>query len=169
MKNRIPGTPWGAFALLAFFVLGLILSPTTVFGNPPEEDCGGDVIATTEAAGRHLAGLIPPGSTIFWEGGLSPAPLLYLNDIKIYGAQLNDGYSYRLGGNSDDLYRYGLWNEELSRRWMNEADFLLIVDYGYKQGYNSVIDLDKFEELPITEPIAICRYNSRIHIFKRIQ
>ncbi|MEI8132234.1 MAG: hypothetical protein WCG34_07365 [Leptolinea sp.] len=169
IRKYIPATSWGAFTLLTFFTLGLLLSPTTIFGNPPEPDCGGDVIASTETAGRHIASLVPPGSTIFWEGGLSPAPLLYVPKIKIFGAQLNDGYSYRKGGNSNELYKYGFWNEELSRRWMNEADYLLIIDYGYKQGYNSMIDLEKFEELPITEPIATCRDYSKIHIFKRIK
>jgi hypothetical protein len=169
MKKRFSGISWGAFTMLAFFLFGLLLSPTPVFGNPPEPDCGGDVIATTEAAGKHLAALIPPGSTVFWEGGLSPAPLLYLKDIKIFGAQLNDGYAFRRGGDSDELYKYGFWNEELSSRWMNEADYLLIVDYGYKQGYDSVIDLNKFEELPLTDFIATCRDNSKIHTFKRIR
>lgn len=169
LKYRLTGTTWGAFTLLAFFVLGLLLSPTVVFGNPPETDCYGDVIATTEAAGEHLASLVPSGSTVFWDGGLSPAPLLYLKDIKIFGAQLNDGYSFRRGGNSDELYRYGFWNEELSARWMDEADYLLIVDYGYRQGYDSVIDLNKFEELPITGFIATCRDYSKIHTFKRIR
>ncbi len=169
LKKQRACISWGALTLLAFFALGLLLSPSPVFGNPPEEDCGGDVIATVEAAGRHLAGLVPPGSTVFWDGGLSPAPLLYLKDIKIYGAQLNDGYSFRRGGNSDDLYRYGFWNEELSTRWMDEADYLLIVDYGYRQGYDSVIDLNKFEELPITGFIATCRDYSQIHTYKRIR
>jgi hypothetical protein len=169
LKKRFPNVSWGAFTLLAFFALGLILSPTVVFGNVPEPDCGGDVIATTEAAGKLLASYIPAGSRIFWEGGLSPAPLLYVPGIKIYGAQLNDGYAFRKGGNSDDLYRYGFWNQELSDKWMDEADFLLIVDYGYKQGYNTVIDPAKFEELPMTEYIATCRDNSRIHTFKRIK
>jgi hypothetical protein len=52
---------------------------------------------------------------------------------------------------------------------MDEADYLLIVDYGYRQGYDSVIDLNKFEELPITGFIATCRDYSQIHTFKRIQ
>jgi hypothetical protein len=52
---------------------------------------------------------------------------------------------------------------------MDEADYLLIVDYGYKQGYNTVIDPAKFEELPMTDYIATCRDNSRIHTFKRIK
>jgi hypothetical protein len=169
LKKSHPGVSWGAFTLLAFFTLGLVLSPTVIFGNAPEPDCGGDVIATTEAAGKLLASYIPSGSQIFWEGGLSPAPLLYMPGIKIYGAQLNDGYAFRKGGNSDELYRYGFWNQELSDKWMDEADYLLIVDYGYKQGYNTVIDPAKFEELPMTDYIATCRDNSRIHTFKRIK
>lgn len=167
-KNR-PNISWGAFTLLSFFLLGLLLSPTVVFGNPPEPDCGGDVIATTEAAGRHLASLVPPGSKIYWEGGLSPAPLLYMKDINIYGPQLNDGYAFRRGGNADDLYHYGYWNEELQKKWLNEADYLFIVDYAYKQDYNTVLDSEHFEELPMTEYIATCRSNSRIHTFKRIK
>jgi hypothetical protein len=169
ISNKLPEISWGAFSLLSFFALGLLLSPTVVFGNPPEPDCGGDIITTTDAAGRHIASLVPPGSTVFWEGGLSPTPLLNVPGITIYGPQLNDGYSFRKGDNSDELYKNGFWNEDLSRRWMNAADYLLIIDYVYKQGYNSVLDLDKFQELPVTEPIAICRDYSRIHIFKRIK
>lgn len=169
VKMSFPAVSWGAFALLAFFAMGLILSPTVVFGNPPEPDCGGDVITTTQSAARHIASLVPPRSTIFWEGGLSPAVLLNVPGVKIYGPQLNDGYSFREDGDSDKLFKYGFWNAELSRRWMNEADYLLIIDYAYKKTYNSVIDLDKFEELPLTEPIATCRDYSTIHTFKRIK
>jgi hypothetical protein len=168
-RGRMPAVSWGAFALLTFFALGLILSPTAVFGNPPEPDCGGDPIATTENAGRYIASLVPPGSTVFWEGGLSPAALLYVPGITIYGPQMNDGYSFRTGGDPDELFKFGFWNADLQRRWLDEADYLLIIDYAYKKGYNSMIDMTRFEELPGTEPVATCRENSTIHIFKRIQ
>lgn len=160
---------WATYSLMAFFIIGLLLSPTAIFGNSEEEDCGGDVIGTVEAAGKHIGSLIPPGSTVYWEGGLSPAPLLYVPGIKVYGPQLNDGYAFREDVDSDKLYRYGFWNADLQRKWINEADYLLIVDYGYKQGYNTMINMDTYEELPMTGFIASCRANSKIHVFKRIK
>jgi hypothetical protein len=95
--------------------------------------------------------------------------LLNVPGVKVYGPQLNDGYSFRQDPDSDKLFKYGFWNQELSDRWINTADYLLIIDYAYKKTYQSVIDLDKYQELPITDAIATCREYSQIHTFKRIK
>lgn len=40
--------------------------------------------------------------------------------------QLNDGYSYRLGGDLDELVSYGWWIAELAQQWVKDADVILI-------------------------------------------
>jgi hypothetical protein len=158
---------FGALGLLICFFIGAIMTPSLVFGNATEKDCGGDVIASYEAAAPVLRTAVPPGSVVFWEGGLATIPLLYLPDIKIFGPQLNDGYSFRTGGDSDTLYKFGYWNAELSDRWMHSADILLIEDRAYQKGYNQVISLEEFEQIDQTPVILTCRELSSIRIFRR--
>ncbi|MHC1783121.1 MAG: hypothetical protein AB9891_10275 [Anaerolineaceae bacterium] len=157
----------GALALLICFAAGALLTPSAIFGNVTEKDCGGDVVASYEAAAPVLRVAVPPGSLVFWEGGLATIPLLYLPDIKIFGPQLNDGYAFRTGGDSDRLYKFGYWNADLSDRWMHSADILLIEDRAYQKGYNQVISLEEFEQIDQTPVILTCRELSSIRIFRR--
>lgn len=158
----------GALALTICLAAGAILTPSKIFGNIDEKDCGGDVIASYEKAAPILRASVPPGSLVFWEGGLVTVPLLYLPDIQIFGPQLNDGYSFRKGGDADTLYKFGYWNAELSDRWMDTADILLIEDRAYQRGYNQVISLDKFEQIEQTPVLFTCRELSTIRVFRRI-
>lgn len=157
----------GALALLICFVTGTLLTPSIIFGNAVEKDCGGDVVASYELAAPILREAIPPGSLVFWEGGLAPIPLLYLQDIKIFGPLLNDGYSFRTGGDSDRLFKFGYWNSDLSNRWIHSADILLIEDRAFKRGYNQVISPDEFDQIDQTPVILTCRESSSIRIFRR--
>lgn len=159
---------FGALSLMICYLTGVLLTPSLVFGNAIERDCGGDVVASYEAAAPILRASVPPGSQVFWEGGLVTIPLLYLPEIKIFGPQLNDGYSFRRGGDSDTLYKYGYWNEDLSDRWMKSADILLIEDRAYQKGYNQIINLDEFEQIAQTPPLLTCRDLSTIRVFRRI-
>ncbi|MEA3349185.1 MAG: hypothetical protein U9Q82_01035, partial [Chloroflexota bacterium] len=146
--------------ILIYIVLGTLLS----FGiglTPQEAGCGEDVISAYESGGAHLAEYIPAGSKIYWRGGLSPIPLLYLPDVKLYLPQLNDGYSYRLGGDPDELVRYGWWNEELAARWRQEADVFLVEEW--RGGMES----EFFDEVSPTQPLLSCQHGSEIHIYIR--
>jgi hypothetical protein len=157
----------GALAILICFVTGTLLTPSIIFGNAVEKDCGGDVVASYEIAAPVLREAVPPGSLVFWEGGLAPIPLLYLPDITIFGPLLNDGYSFRTGGDSDRLFKFGYWNADLSNRWIHSADILLIEDRAYKRGYNQVISPDEFDQIAQTPVILTCRESSSIRIFRR--
>ncbi|MBU0510996.1 MAG: hypothetical protein KJ638_04750 [Chloroflexi bacterium] len=148
--------------LIAFLACGVLL--TLGMGLAPQErDCGWDVIASYEAGGAHLADQIQPGSKVYWNGGLSTVPLLYLDDIEIYPPQLNDGYSYRLGGEPDELVRYGWWSADLAQQWAQEADVILIE----ARSYDDRPDPAAFDEVPPTSPLLPCRTDSQIHIFIR--
>ncbi len=172
--NRIVGRVWqisftpsaGVYSLFLF--VGTLI--TLGLGFPPgDRDCGWDVIESYESGGAHLAEQIPPGSKVYWWGGLSTVPLLYLPDVEIYPPQINNGYSFRLGGDPDDLLRYGWWSQELADQWIHEADVLLIEARLYGGFATTFAESDAFDEVSPTNALVPCRSNSAIHIFVREQ
>jgi hypothetical protein len=165
-----PNLSFGYSALLILFLVGVLLTPTPVLGRGYQTfDCGGDVISSYESVGAHLARLIPLGSKVYWKGGLSFAPLLYVPGIQIYPSQVNGDYSFYLDGDSEALEKYGFWNPDLANRWLNEADFALIEQRYYPKWFRDTVDQDRFMELEPTPDKVICRDNSQIRIFKRIR
>ena len=161
------GGSFGYWIMATFLLIGVIFTPTLVLGGgyrPPS--CEYDTIKSFEESGFHLAKYIPPGSTIYWRGGLSVVPLLYVPGIKIYPPQVNDGYS-RAEGDTNIVLKFGLWNNELEESWAKSADSVLIEkrsDVGWLREYvNSGI----FDELPTAPPTVLCREDYAIHIFRR--
>jgi hypothetical protein len=154
-------------ALLVALIIGVFLSPTKVLGGGRNTyDCNTDVIRSYEQVGAELAAQIPPGALVYWRGGLSTVPLLYLDDFKIFPPQLNNDYSFRDGGNPDTLVKYGFWNAALAQEWVQAADVVLIegrfmkgwlVDEVRSSGY------DGYQ----TQKTATCRNNSSIHIWRK--
>lgn len=158
----------GALALGLFLGLGFLLSPTVLLGGGyTTYDCQGDVISSYEAAGAHLADLIPPGSLVYWRGGNSAVPLLYLEGVEIFPAQLNGDYSLRKGGDPDALARYGFWSEALARQWAEQADFILIEERLFRGWLAERVEAGGFNELEPTPATALCRGSSSIHVFRR--
>ncbi len=161
---------FGYITLILLLLIGAFLTPTYILGGGYQTfDCGGDVISSYESVGAHLARIIPPGSKVYWYGGLSFAPLLYLEGVQIYPAQVNDGYSLYLDGDAAALEKYGYWNPDLSNRWLDETEFALIEQRSYRQTFRDTVDQDRFVELEPTPDKVICRDNSRIRIFKRLK
>jgi hypothetical protein len=157
------------WALIVFLISGTLLTPTPILaGGYRTYDCTGDVIQSYRTAGERLAKNIPSGSLVYWRGGLSVVPLLYVPGIKIFPPQINDGYSYFLVGKPDVLLKFGYWNEELDHRWLDEADFILVEKRNYDGDLRkSIISLKDVIELEPTPPTVACRSDSRILIFKR--
>lgn len=165
-ENRIS---YGMIAQTTFLLTGLFLTPSLpLSGGYRFYECSGDVIASYEAAGKHLADVIPPGSQVYWEGGLSTVPLLYLSGVKIYPSQVNGSYSFNLGTESDELERYGFWNQELADAWVHQADYVLIQQRYYRNWLEEVITRGPYQELQPTDLTAACRSDSQIRIFRRI-
>ncbi len=157
---------WSCF--VGFLSVGFILSPTMLLGGGFHTyDCGGDVLRGYEIAGRRLADVISPGSWVYWRGGDSAVPLLYLSEVKIFPAQINGDYSYHLGGDADALERYGFWSEELAHRWAERADFILIEEQQFRGWLAEFVERSEFDELTPTPPTEPCRPGSAIHIFRR--
>jgi hypothetical protein len=170
LARRRPASnvPAGVLALAFLLSLGYLLAPTIVLGGGYNTyDCSGDVISGYEAAGAHLARLIPPGSLVYWRGGNSAVPLLYLPEVEIFPAQINGDYSLRKGGDPDALARYGFWSEELARQWATQADFILIEERLFKGWLGDLVEAGGYNELRETPATVLCRGNATIHIFKR--
>jgi hypothetical protein len=160
---------FGVWTLILFIVTGSLLSPTRVLSDGYQVyDCGGDEIAVFEQVGVYLRETLPPGAKIYWKG-YTPVNLLYVPEVEIYPPQLNLAYTYKTTGETEALYRYGWWNEELSRRWIAEADYALIEVryYDREQWLKDVLESGDFEELMPTISTAPCTDDAIIRIFKR--
>ncbi len=160
---------FGLLAICVLLAIGLVLSPTTLLGNGYQEnDCRGDVIAAEEAAGRHLAETIPAGSQVYWQGTLSVVPLLYAPELNIYPPQINNGYSFNLGGDAEELEKFGFWNADLADHWKQEADFVIIEERRYNSDWKDFLESGQFVEMPRTPTTAPCRGDARLRIFRRV-
>jgi len=160
---------FGLFVLSIFLIVGLVLSPTKILGRDYGlGDCRGDVIAAEEAAGRHLAAIIPPGSQVYWHTPPSIVPLLYALDVNIYLPQINGNYALRQGGDADDLLKLGLWNVDLSEQWKSEADFIIIEGWRYDSEWRDYITSGDYEEMPPSLATDPCLADSTIRIFRRV-
>lgn len=170
-RKQIPAqkTGFGMLAISILLIVGFILTPTNVLGGGyVENDCSDDVLAAQEVAGYHLAANIPPGSQIYWNGPLSVVPLLHAPRVNMYPPQINDGYTFRLGGNEDDLLRFGFWNTQLARQWRQEADFIIIEEERYTQNWKDFLETGEFLELSRTPTTNPCQKNAGLRIFRRI-
>jgi hypothetical protein len=125
LKNRLG--PAGLSGIHLFMLAGLVLTPTIVLGNGFRTyDCGQPVLAALEAVGSDLAHRIPPGTQVFWKGGDSAVPLLYVPGVKMYLPQINGDYNRYDLDDDDALLRFGLYNDALVERWLREAGVVLI-------------------------------------------
>jgi hypothetical protein len=159
------GLNFGGFIARAFLIAGIALSPL-LHGRGGEADCTSDLIRANEENGVYLRGIIPPGSLVYWSGGLSMAPMLYLPEAEIFPAQINDGYAFIGGGVTADLYEVGLWNEEMNADWRARADFFIIEEARYT-GWIGFFHPEKYDEFERTTYGTSCMEDSRLRIFRR--
>lgn len=163
---KFPQQNYGYTLAVSVLIFGLLFSPLLA-GSAGQPDCRGvDVIAANEQVGRYLAETIPAGSQVFWNGGLSVAPLLYAPNINIYLPQINDGYAFYVGGDAQDLLKYGFWNDALAAQWKHEADYVIVESWRYP---NMKDDLPSsaFDELPRQRIQTSCLDGSDLRIFQR--
>jgi len=169
LKDKQSNYHFGIYSIITLIIIGIIFSPTPILSADGEQvSCQEDILSSIEEAGRYLDKTIPDGSLIYWAGSDSAVPLLYINHAEIFPAQLNNGYSYRIGGDPDELLQFGLWNEELSERWKQEADYILIIESKYDQTWKQYLESGDYSELPRSPSINPCETENRLRIFKRI-
>jgi 4-amino-4-deoxy-L-arabinose transferase-like glycosyltransferase len=165
-RLRGRGVNYGYVLCILVLGLGMLCAPLLA-GSAGQPDCPGmDVVRANEEAGAYLAAHIPDGSTVYWNGGLSVAPLLYAPGLRIYLPQINDGYAFRVGGNADELLKYGFWNDTLSRQWLREADFVVVEGWRYA-GMKASLPASVYDEFPRSPAGTSCLDGSGLRIFRR--
>jgi hypothetical protein len=170
LRLRREGTllSFGWLTMSALLIAGLVLTPTIMLGAGYRNyDCNGDVIERYEQVGAWLADSVPPRSLVYWSGGNSAVPLLYLKEASIFPPQINSNYTFRLSGDPQALARYGFWNEALARKWAGQADVILVEERLFGGWPGELTESGAFDELQPTLPTAPCRGGSSIHIYVR--
>jgi 4-amino-4-deoxy-L-arabinose transferase-like glycosyltransferase len=152
--------------LSVFLVAGLALSPLLSMGGS-RADCETDILVANEQVGAYLARVIPPDSLVYWEGGLSFTPMVYVPQARIFPPQINDGYSYRIGGDADTLYRFSHWNAELNEEWINTADIFIVESRRYA-GWKGFLIPQEFEEYQRPPAAPSCEEGAGLRIFHRL-
>jgi hypothetical protein len=161
-KNAID---YAALAWLSVLVLALLLSPSPALGaGYAQYDCNSDVIASHKRAGEVLREYLEPSKLVYWLGGESAAPLLYVPGIEIFPTQLNDGYTFRLGGDPDVHARLSYWDDTLRTEWLEQADYMLIETSYYDDFW---VNTGEWVHLGETPSVESCRLESSIQILGR--
>lgn len=150
----------------SFFILGFVLAPI-VNARGSRIECQQDLLAANEQLGAYLANITPPNSLVYWDGGLSVTPLVYVPNIRIFPPQINSGYTHWEGGDADTVYRLSHWNDELNEQWKDSADIFMIESKRYSS-WKDFLNSGEFEEYqkPLISPS--CVEGAEIRIFHRL-
>ncbi len=143
---------YGTILILVFFVLGYLLTPTFILAknssiaiipdsNIPEE---------YEQTAQQLKTILPENALVYWDG-FTPILFLYLPELRIFPAQLNMEFYYRVNGDTTAIEEYGFWDDELAVRWMAEADMLVFSEETYQKRFLNLDPSfqDNFQRLPV--------------------
>jgi hypothetical protein len=158
---------YGARAVMMMLVLGLLLSPTALLGGGYRNyDCDTNMITAYERQAAELDTILPPGALVFWRGNRSAAPLLYLPDIDTYPAQLNGDYTYRLGGDTEELVRMSQWGPGVLEDWLHEADYILVEEDLYRTWLQAALESGPYDLVATTAPLADCSPRSAVLVYR---
>ena len=114
-----------------------------------------------------VAWTIPAGSQVYWYGGSSVAPLLYLPHIKIYPVQIDGASTFRVGGDPQQLLKYGYYNAQLDQEWFREADIVIVKADEYYGSMKNRLSQNNFDELSSSPLPTSCSSGSTLLIFQR--
>jgi len=125
LQKRWHGKYSLANILLSCCLLTGTIVPATLDRPSAESGCMTDFLTYYEEAGRAFADLLPPGSTVYWKGsGRHLAFMLYVDNVKLFPPQIHAGGGY-MAGDTQQLLRFGIYNEELDKEWRESADILV--------------------------------------------
>jgi len=165
-RVRLNSVSFITFFASSILLLNIVLSPV-LHGSAGAKDCKDDIILNNEQIGAHLRGIITQGSSVYWDGGYSAAPLLYLPGVKIFPAQINGAYSFLSNGNTSEMIRMGFWNEELAAEWKATAGFFIVEEKRYNS-WKEFFTSDQFDEFKRFPLGTSCMKDSKLRIFQRI-
>ncbi len=166
---RRAGYAWMVMTLLAALVLGTALSPLEVLaGAPRPYDCQADNIAANERAGRLLADWIPPGSTVYWDGGGPVTPLVYAPGIQILPGQIYDQWSFSPDPDTQRVLQFGMWNAAAAQEWRSTAGFIVVRADLYDAQWAGYFNTHPgYTEIGRTPQVSPCDTGSALRVFRR--
>lgn len=150
----------------SFLVAGFALSPVLHLGES-RLDCNTDIIRDHEELGSYLASIIPAGSLVYWDGGNAYTPMIYVPKARIFPPQINDGYTFHIGGDPDVLYYFSHWNAELDARWRAKADIFIIEAKRYAN-WKDFLTPQEFQEFAKPTASPSCNEGAELRIFQRL-
>lgn len=131
--------------------------------------CEDSPVQRMEVVSSSLAEIIPPGSLVYWEYH-QPTLFLYLKDIRLFPLQLNNYFYKQVGGDPGVLNTSNLWNDEIAREWIQQADFVLLSENAAKV-WEPRMNSDyygMFDKLGETEDLNTCEDRSFLHVYKNL-
>ena len=166
IRRRERKTNFSLTLVNSFLIAGFVLSPILHLGES-KINCQTDVIRDHEELGAYLASIIPPDSLVYWDGGNAYTPMIYVPEARIFPPQINDGYTFHIGGDPDVLYYFSHWNAELDARWRGEADIFIIEAKRYVNWKDFLTPQDFLE---FTQPThsPSCEDGAGLRIFQRL-
>ncbi len=161
--------PQSTYNFILFITLGALLGYTAIFySETPNLACEEDVIQTHEATAGEILAVIEPDSLVYLDL-TSSMLLLYMPDMQIFPPQLNTGFNYveqSSPSESDEIYRFSFWNEDLEEEWIKEADYLLIPGQ-FIDEWQPRIDSGELDVVEVTSPYESCRAKeTTVHILE---
>jgi len=150
----------------SFLIAGFVLSPVLHLGESVR-DCNTDIIRDHEELGAYLASIIPAGSLVYWDGGNAYTPMIYVPEARIFPPQINDGYTFHIGGDPDVLYYFSHWNAELDARWRAEAGIFIIEAKRYAN-WKDFLTPQEFQEFAKPTASPSCNEGAELRIFQRL-
>lgn len=150
----------------SFLITGFLLSPVLHLGES-KRDCEVDIIRNHEELGIYLSAIISKDSLVYWDGGNAYTPLIYVPQARIFPPQINDGYTFHIGGDPDVLYYFSHWNAELDARWKSEADIFIIEAKRYVT-WKDFLNPQSFQEFAKPTHSPSCVEGAELRIFQRL-
>lgn len=134
--------------LLSCSLLVATVFPALLQDRSGEDNCSTHFLTYYEEAGKSFADLLPPGSVVYWRGsGRHLAFMLYVDDVKLFLPQIHAGGGYA-AGDSQELLRFGLYNEELDKQWRESADILVIWPTYLTRELRDFLEQPGYEPIP---------------------
>lgn len=150
---------WSWTAFVIFLVSGMVLNPTPLFqAGSAVLACQDNVVESHEQVAQELQSLIAPDSLLYWDL-TSNMLLLYLPGVEIFPPQLNTNFNFVLQSEpeeSDEIYRFGYWNQTLKQEWLEQADYLIIPGQSI-EGWEEGIAAGIWQQVGMTAPYESCR------------
>ena len=162
--------PTGLYPLANIVLAGCLfvgtVFPVALNNTAGEEKCSTHFLSYYEEAGRTLSRIIPAGSLVYWKGsGRQLAFMLYMDDVKIFPPQIHAGGGYVVG-DSEQLLRFGLYNEELDKQWRDSADILIVWNTYFTKEFRDFFDQPGYEQLPF-DMGKLSQCEDALYVFRR--